>query len=1012
MVLVEAADRDLEADRAAPETATVAVAETMHAIGQLYGFFLHRLDATQGERDMQLALARLHRTLTEEQLTELLADCAILLHAEVAELLRKEARATDVAEQRRMLEAEADLLTDWHDGDRHEAWRRYEATVGALWQLEAIPRLSALIAEFEEIADADPAGAIPIGEEIVTRAGHIRWYEPEAGAAWQTAVCNLRLRDRRHPERIERAIALLEHAEELYRQHPDIGDEQDRWQMQANLAAALGERTRSDFAANQRRAIAIHHRLLEQVTLDNDPDLWAKTHTHLATNMLQLAVATGDEDGDRLANLDDVLGHLHEALRWRSRDRNPLDWAYTQMHLGRAHAEGGGSLEAAVEHFSHAVDGFTAAGNAAMAARARADRASVQLAPGFNNGLDAQARRQIAAEAEADVRASLEVLDRGPGTVADGNAWWQLARALMLGDATRDEVKVALGRALKFWTPTTAPEHTVTAALALGRLHDGDGDAAQAADAWALAAEAAAVAMQLPSTREARLVQARRHPAVFAEAAYRLATTGRAAAAVEILELGRARELAAWLDQDLIDLAALRHADPDLHDRFVELRGDVAAMQSERPEDADVRVAAAAQRLDELLEGIRDLAGLEGFLRRPQLDVLLDQAPGRQAIAYPVICRAGCAWLIVRPDRSGDSTVDVVQLDIAAAEIGELLLRVDRDTGDADGYLPSHRDTDRLDEQIAAVADVLGPGLMSPLSDHLVGEDLDEVCLVPVGWLGLLPLHAVAWTDDDQSARTLIDGFVVAYAPSAYARVACQRRAQDRDGRPRTLLAVGNPLPNDDPLGGAEAEATVIADLLPAEHRTVLLTTQATKDAVVAALPAASHVHLACHGSAALTTDAMRSALWFAAHQGLSAGELVDLDLSARLVVASACQSGVIAELRAVDEALAMSNVIIAAGAAGVVASLWEVSDYATALLMTRMYELLRDGAPPARALREASIWLRDMTVDDERAFLTAHARLADAVDDEARQRLRTSPPHEQGLSAPTLWAAFTFSGA
>jgi CHAT domain-containing protein len=53
-------------------------------------------------------------------------------------------------------------------------------------------------------------------------------------------------------------------------------------------------------------------------------------------------------------------------------------------------------------------------------------------------------------------------------------------------------------------------------------------------------------------------------------------------------------------------------------------------------------------------------------------------------------------------------------------------------------------------------------------------------------------------------------------------------------------------------------------------------------------------------------------------------------------------------------------------GAAGVVGTLWEVDDLATALFMAKFYDLHLDGGlPPATALKQAQAWLREATRAD-----------------------------------------------
>jgi hypothetical protein len=61
------------------------------------------------------------------------------------------------------------------------------------------------------------------------------------------------------------------------------------------------------------------------------------------------------------------------------------------------------------------------------------------------------------------------------------------------------------------------------------------------------------------------------------------------------------------------------------------------------------------------------------------------------------------------------------------------------------------------------------------------------------------------------------------------------------------------------------------------------------------------------------------------------------------------------------DEVVAMPTGLLQAGVAGIVASLWSVSDWATAMLMAEFYRrLCRGSEAPAVAPRGAQQWLRD----------------------------------------------------
>ncbi len=69
-----------------------------------------------------------------------------------------------------------------------------------------------------------------------------------------------------------------------------------------------------------------------------------------------------------------------------------------------------------------------------------------------------------------------------------------------------------------------------------------------------------------------------------------------------------------------------------------------------------------------------------------------------------------------------------------------------------------------------------------------------------------------------------------------------------------------------------------------------------------------------------------------------------------------------------------MPGTFTALGAAGVLGTLWPVSDAATALLIAKFYELhMGQGLPPPTALYRAQAWLREATNAD----LATYARVA-----------------------------------
>jgi len=88
----------------------------------------------------------------------------------------------------------------------------------------------------------------------------------------------------------------------------------------------------------------------------------------------------------------------------------------------------------------------------------------------------------------------------------------------------------------------------------------------------------------------------------------------------------------------------------------------------------------------------------------------------------------------------------------------------------------------------------------------------------------------------------------------------------------------------------------------------------------------------------------------------LTVSKIFDLDLDASMVVLSACQSGM-SRIRAGDEMMGLPRAFIYAGVPSVVASLWNVNDRATAVLMERFYKNLKEMGK-AEALQKAQISL------------------------------------------------------
>jgi hypothetical protein len=111
-------------------------------------------------------------------------------------------------------------------------------------------------------------------------------------------------------------------------------------------------------------------------------------------------------------------------------------------------------------------------------------------------------------------------------------------------------------------------------------------------------------------------------------------------------------------------------------------------------------------------------------------------------------------------------------------------------------------------------------------------------------------------------------------------------------------------------------------------------------------------------------------------HARLTVGLLLETDGLGRprLVVLSACETGLYDINDNPDEFIGLPSTFTALGASGVLGTLWPVSDVATVLLIAKFYELhMGLGVAPPTALWRAQLWLRQTT----NAELEAYTRLA-----------------------------------
>jgi len=243
-------------------------------------------------------------------------------------------------------------------------------------------------------------------------------------------------------------------------------------------------------------------------------------------------------------------------------------------------------------------------------------------------------------------------------------------------------------------------------------------------------------------------------------------------------------------------------------------------------------------------------------------------------------------------------------------------------------------------------ADLLGELLIAPLQL----PPGTRLIVVPHGPLHYLPFQALR-----TNGQYLIEQHPLSVSPSISIAMQLVGRGTVMNG---SLTAFGNPdVAAQYALPGSEAEVKALAAAFPGTQ--MFLHDQATKSRFERSAGSTSLIHIAAHAQAD-TIDPLYSRILLANENGkvnfLEAHEVLGLNLDkVSLVTLSACESG-LGRVADGDEVLGFTRSFLSAGSAGLIVSLWPVSDDATKLLMSTLYGELAKGSDVQLAMQQAQL--------------------------------------------------------
>ncbi|OPX95692.1 MAG: CHAT domain protein [Syntrophorhabdus sp. PtaB.Bin006] len=805
----------------------------------------------------------------------------------------------------------------------------------------------------------------------------------------------------------------------------------------SELAVQYIEQPRGEKADNIERAIYHGRQALTVFTEEKSPDLWAIVHHNLAIAYLNRIVENRED------NLKEAAVHHRMALQVYTIDSHPKDWAIEMEGLANLCCEGSGRdrpglLEEAIRGFELALQVHTPTAMPREYARTMNNLALAYCARVEGDG---EQNLHHAVDCLTD---ALKVADRKTypeeWAATHGNltkAYEALYR-IVEGGPSLEKAIFHCRQALEVFTVERFPARYRQCRRTLALLYFYTGDWKEAHTACTDAIEADRILLSAAYTEFGRRAEVAETRNIYQIDAYCLLKLKQADEALPRLEQGKTQLLNESLSLSELDLLALseaqqssvRKARETLHE--IETSGrlgqgmTVPVVEIERAE----ALRQARRHLNSIVENIR--AENPAFMPHGlDLPVLLSLAPGGGALVMPCITPQGSIVFVVPHGVSGITEKEhCVPLDSFTDKDETVLLfgpmvgkkGPESSIGKSGGWMPAYlnrsADPGKWLDTIEHTGHELWKSVFEPVHKRLAALGIAEgapLLLIVPGGLNLLPLHA-AWREVDGRKRYVLDDYTVSYGPSCYACHVSRCRLQRPNSQKSTMLAVMNPT---DDLVFASSEGAAIGALFGKDACRLLAGKEATSDTFMRSTHGATYLHFACHGYYDWKNP-MNSGLLLAEREPLTLARiLTEPDLGAtRLVVLSACETGLTDISESPDEYLGLPASFLQAGAPGVLSTLWPVDDLSTMLLMEHFYEgHIHGGFTPAESLRGAQLWLRDLSADVLRRRLSEMRKQlgpdhpsASTVGRQFR-RFAEMEPEERPFAHPYYWAGFTFAG-
>ncbi len=259
--------------------------------------------------------------------------------------------------------------------------------------------------------------------------------------------------------------------------------------------------------------------------------------------------------------------------------------------------------------------------------------------------------------------------------------------------------------------------------------------------------------------------------------------------------------------------------------------------------------------------------------------------------------------------------------------------------------------------------------LLSPIIQN--ADSIGNLIIIPDGYLSSIPFDALLFNEvnadkvDYRSLPYIHNKYIVSYHFNSSMGI---NSSEELNRTAKNLVAFSfssediknlsaEQILTTNQIGGSSIEIKTISSLVA--NVDLFSGLEASEANFVKNAPNYDVIHLAIHGEADLD-NAMDSKLMFPAGGAGEDGslypfELYNLSLKAKLVVLSACESGV-GKMFSGEGIFSMARAFAFAGSPTIVMSLWKVNDNATAALMESFYRALSKSEHVDNALRMAKV--------------------------------------------------------